>query len=151
MRTPALIVFVFLAVASCSGIKARTNTFATLADARAAGAISNGWIPEGLPSQSHDLREAHVPDSSKRWGLFEYPPSEEETLRALINPEELSLGGQHCDIPARIEWWPLVLRGDLDGERVAATGLHAYRSRSGDLLFAINWRQGRAYFWSIGG
>ena len=150
MRTPALIVLVFLAVVSCSGINARTNTFATLADARAAGAISNGWIPEGLPPQSHDLREAHVPGSSKRWGLFEYPPSEEETLRALINPEELSLADQHCDIPARIEWWPVVLRGDLNGERVAATGLHAYRSKSGDLLFAINWRQGRAYYWSSG-
>ena len=148
MHKPALIAVFFLAVASCSGIKARTNTFATLSDARAAGAISNGWIPDGLPPQSHDLREAHVPDSPQRWGLFEYPPSDEAALRALLNPEEMSLEGQRCDIPARIEWWPLVLRGDLNGERVAATGLHAYRSRIGNLIFAINWRQGRAYYWA---
>lgn len=150
MHTRAVILFflTIAAVAACSGVKARTNTFATLADARAAGAISNGWIPDGLPQQSHDLREAHVPESSQHWGLFEYPPSEEAALRALINPEEMSLAGQRCDIPARIEWWPLVLRGDLNGERVAATGLHAYRSRTGNLIFAINWRQGRAYYWA---
>jgi hypothetical protein len=41
-----------------------------------------------------------------------------------------------------------VLRGDLDAARIAATGLRAYRSKSGDLVFAINWRQGRAYYWA---
>jgi hypothetical protein len=133
---------------ACSGVSSRTNTFATLAEARAAGAIAHGWVPDGLPPNSHDMREAHVPESTKRWGLFEYPPSEDGTLRALLRPEEITLDGQRCEIPARIEWWPLVLRGDLDAARIAATGLRAYRSKSGDLVFAINWRQGRAYYWA---
>ena len=148
MASRVLIALVVSAGIGCSGIKARTNTFATLAEARAAGAVSQGWIPDGLPQHSHDLREAHVPDTSKRWGLFEYPPSDETSLRALVHPDEIALDGQHCDIPARIEWWPIVLRGDLNAERIAATGLRAYRSISGDLVFAINWRQGRAYYWA---
>ncbi len=86
-----------LAVASaCSGITSQTNSFASLAEARQAGAIANGWIPEGLPPGSHDIREGHVPGTSQRWGLFEYPQGEEAVLRELLQPDE---------IPSR---WPAV-------------------------------------------
>ena len=137
-----------VAMPACSGVASRTNAFATMAEARDAGAVRQGWVPEGLPPHAHDLREAHLPNSSKRWGLFEYPQSEEETLRALLQPQEISLDGEHCDIPARIEWWPVALRGHLDGGRIAATGIRAYRSKAGDLIFAVNWRQGRGYYWA---
>jgi hypothetical protein len=137
-----------LGVSACSGVRSKTNAFATLAEAREAGAIQQGWVPEGLPPAAHDMREAHLPDSTKRWGLFEYPQSEEEILRSLVQPEEISLDGQRCDIPPRIEWWPLALRGDLNGARIAATGIRAYRAKAGDLIFAVNWRQGRAYYWA---
>ena len=132
----------------CTGITSKTNSFATLAEARQAGAIAQGWVPDGLPPRAHDLREAHLPNARKRWGLFEYPRDEEETLRALLQPDELSLEGARCDIPARIEWWPVALRGDLDAARIAATGIRAYQSKRGDLIFAVNWRQGRAYYWA---
>jgi hypothetical protein len=133
---------------ACSGITSKTNSFATLDEARAAGAISAGWVPEGLPPHAHDLREAHLPDSDRRWGLFEYPVEEQDTLRALLDPQEISLEGRRCDIPPRIEWWPVALRGRLDAGRIAATGLRAYPSTRGDLIFAVNWRQGRAYYWT---
>lgn len=147
----ALAIVVALATvnaSACSGVTVKTNTFATIAEARQAGAIEHGWIPDGLPPGTHDLREAHLPDSRKRWGLFEYPQSEEALLRALVHPEEISLDGQHCDIPPRIEWWPVALRGDLDGARLASTGIRGYRSKAGDLIIAVNWRQGRAYYWA---
>jgi hypothetical protein len=135
------------AALACSAAKTRTNAFATLAEAREAGAVAGGWVPEGIPPHAHDLREAHVPGTRNRWGLFEFPPSEEGILRELLQPEEISLAGQRCEISPRIEWWPVALRGDLDAARLASTGLQAYRSRSGDLIFAVNWRQGRAYYW----
>ena len=137
-----------LAVAfGCAGIKSQTNSFASLAEARQAGAIANGWIPEGLPPGSHDIREGHVPGTSQRWGLFEYPQAEEAVLRGLLQPGEIDADGQQCDVPSRIEWWPVVLRGQLDGNRVAATGAAVYRAKNSDLLFAVNWKQGRAYYW----
>ena len=74
-------------------------------------------------------------------------PAEQDALRALLQPGEISLTGEHCDTPGRIEWWPVLLRGALDAERLAATGIQGYRARSGNLLFAINWSQGRAYYW----
>jgi hypothetical protein len=77
-----------------------------------------------------------------------FPLPEADALRAVLNPAEISVDGQRCDAPARIEWWPVVLRGNLDGQRIAATGIRSYRSKDGQLIFAVNWSQGRAYYWS---
>jgi hypothetical protein len=135
-------------VVACSGIKSQTNSFATLAEARQAGAISSGWIPDGLPPGAHDLREGHVPGTRQRWGLFEYPHAEEASLRELLHSDEMRGDGGRCEVPARIEWWPLMLRGQIDTDRLATTGARVYRAKQGDLLYAVNWNQGRAYYWS---
>ena len=149
MRAPFSVIVIAAAIAAgCSGIDAQTNSFATLAEARQAGAIANGWIPEGLPAGAHDIREGHVPGTSQRWGIFDFPQGEDASLRALLRPEEIALDGQYSGVPGRIEWWPLVLRGALDSERIAATQLRAYQAKNGGLMFAVNWNQGRAYFWT---
>jgi hypothetical protein len=135
--------------AACSGINSQTNSFATLAEARQASAIAAGRIPDGLPPGSHDLREAHVPGTGRRWGIVNFPEAEAAALRALLTPDEIQLDGQRSDAPARIEWWPVVLRGSLSGERIAATGLRSYKSKDGQLIFAVNWTQGRAYYWAV--
>ena len=132
---------------ACTSLNSQTYSFATLDEARAAGAMANGWVPEGLPASSHDIRIAQVPNTTQHWGIIDFPHTEEDSLRRLLRSDETSLDGEHCDMPGRIEWWPVVLRGTLDGASVAATGLHGYHSKSGDLLFAVNWKQGRAYYW----
>jgi hypothetical protein len=149
-RVRCLVTLVLFGVAACAGLNSQTNTFATLAEARQAGAIANGWIPEGLPPGSNDLREAHLPGTSQRWGVVNFPTSESDVLRALLQPEEISFDGQRCDMPRRIEWWPVTLRGELNGSLLASTGLRGYRAKSGELLFAVNWNQGRAYYWAAG-
>ena len=148
VRLGAVSAFVLIAAAACAAIDAQTNSFATLAEARQAGAIANGWIPDGLPPGSHDIREGHVPGTPQRWGVIDFPQSEDASLRALLQPEETPLDGQRCEVPGRVEWWPIVLRGTLVSERIAATQLRAYRARNGNLMFAVNWNQGRAYFWT---
>jgi len=144
LRPVALIAF----AVACSGVNSQTNSFATLAEARQAGAIAQGWIPDGLPSSSHDIREAHLPGTRQRWGIINFSQAEADTLRALLNADEISLDGQRADAPGRIEWWPIVLRGDLQGDRIAATGIRGYRSKDRQLFFAVNWNQGRAYYWA---
>jgi hypothetical protein len=136
-----------LTVLACSSLNSQTYSFATLDEARRAGVISKGWIPDGLPPGSHDIRVAQVPDTSQHWGIINFPAAEEGVLRALLQPTEVSLTGEYCDMPGRIEWWPVVLRGELDGDRLAATGIRGYRTKSGERLFAVNWSQGRAYYW----
>jgi hypothetical protein len=144
-------VLFLVALTCCAGLNSQTYSFATLDEARRAGAIANGWVPEGLPPSSHDIRVAQVPKTSQHWGIINFPRSEESSLRGLLQADEAPLQGEHSDMPARIEWWPVVLRGELDASRVAATGLKAYRSKSGELLFAVNWNQGRAYYWRARG
>ena len=135
-----------LAASACTGVDARTATFGTLTEARPA--IEQGWIPEGLPSRSYELRAAYVPGSWQRWGIINFPAESSAELRGLLEPTEISLAGVRCEIPGRIEWWPVQLRQQLDAERIAATGAKAYRSRSGNLIWVVNWTQGRAYYWS---
>jgi hypothetical protein len=133
----------------CRDIDVVTASYATLDEAREAGAIERGWIPEGLPPGAHDLREAHDGRSSRRWGLFSFAREEADSLRRLLEPDERTFAGMRCDAPPRIEWWPVQLRGALDDEKLRATGLRAYHAAAGDLVFAVNWNQGRGYYWSI--
>jgi hypothetical protein len=139
---------VLVGAASCRNLDVVTASYATLAEAERAGAVDRGWMPPGLPPGAYDIREAHDLDSNRRWALFSFPASQSAALRGLLETSEASLSGQICDAPGRIEWWPIVLRGSLDAERITATGLRAYRSADGSLLFAVNWNQGRAYYWT---
>lgn len=124
-----------------------TEAYATLAEAQAAGAVDRGWLPRGLPPGTRELRVAHDENSHRRWGLYEFPPDEGDALRPLLGAE-ISFAGLSCNPPRRIEWWPVLLREQLDGERLKATGLRAYAAREGDLIYAVNWKQGRGYYWS---
>jgi len=124
-----------------------TNSYATLAEARDAGAPGRGDIPPGVPEGAHDIRTASDLDSGRRWGLFNFLARDADALRAMLTAEETSLAGVECDIPGRIEWWPIVLRGTVDAEQAKAAGLQSYRSRQGGLIVVVNWKQGRAYYW----
>jgi hypothetical protein len=124
-----------------------TESYATRAEAEQAGAVARGWVPAGIPRSAEGLREAHDLDTNRRWGLFDFNPSEGATLQAMLRPGEISIQGQRCGIPARIEWWPVLLRGALDDETLKAAGLQAYRSTDGKLIVIVNWAQGRAYYW----
>lgn len=137
-----------LALPGCAGINSQTQSYATLAEARQAGAIEKGWVPDGLPSGTYELRVGYDPGTDHRWGIINFPPGQSDTLRGLLQPEELPLAGQRSEVPGRIEWWPIQLRGTIDGEQLAATGVRGYRARQGGLIFAINWNQGRSYYWS---
>lgn len=134
-------------VAACGDLNVVTESYATLAEATADGAVGRGDVPPGLPPGARELRVAYDTKSPRRWGLFDFPPAEADALRALLGPE-LSLRGVEVDPPRRIEWWPVLLRGPLDDEQVRATGARAYTGRAGELIFVVNWKQGRAFYWA---
>jgi hypothetical protein len=148
LRAIACVLLAAALTAGCRDAEVVTASYATLAEAAQAGAIERGRIPRGLPPGTRELREAFDPDTNRRWGLFSFPPPEGPALRSLLDAAELPVTGQQCSAPRRLEWWPVLLRGSLDAERIAATGLRVYRSRAGDLIFGVNWSQGRAYYWS---
>ena len=132
----------------CAYSDAVTNAYATKAEAEQSGAVERGWVPRGLPASARDLREAHSDEGKRVWGLFSFAPEDGDALRVVVQAEEVSASGLRPDVPARIEWWPVLLRSTLDAEQIKAAGLQAYRARSGGLVFVINWKQGRAYYWN---
>jgi hypothetical protein len=145
MRHAALLTILLLP--GCGNLEVVTEHYATLQEAAAAGAIDRGWVPRGLPAGARELRSAHDLDSNRRWGLFNFPPDQGSALKSVV-AGEISLAGHTCNPPRRIEWWPLVLRERLDHDAIVSTGLRAYSAREGDLIFAVNWNQGRAYYWT---
>ena len=138
---PALL----LLATCCAGIDTKTGVYATVGEARAAGAIEQGWVPDGLPASATDLREAHR-SGGRRWGLFAFPPADGDAVRALVGAE-ITASPPPCDPPGRLEWWPRILRSPLDLAELHSTGLRLYRSRNDDLTYAVNWQQGRAFYW----
>ena len=147
---PAVLAALLIAAGACRNLDVVTDSYATLDEAKKAGAIERGWVPDGLPPGTTEIRDAHDLDSNRHWGLFLFPRSEGDVLRRLLQPDEATLAGRTIDVPGRVEWWPVLLRGALDEEKIKSTGLRAYRSVRGDRLFLVNWEQGRAYYWAIG-
>ena len=148
-KTRLVLVGVAIALAAaCAGRNVQTSTFSTVKEARDAGAVEKGWVPSVLPESAYELRAAYAVNGAERWGLFNFPSHQGESLREVLQPEEISLAGVALDVPGRIEWWPLILRGNVDAERAKATGLRAYHAKSAPLVFAVNWNQGRAYYWT---
>jgi len=135
-----------IGASACRDRDILTFSYANMAEVRAAGVEARD-IPGRIPEGAHDIRAAHDPDSRRRWGLFSFGPNDAEALRAMLKPEEVSLAGVECDIPGRIEWWPVILRGPVNAEQAKLAGLLAYRSGEGDLLVVVHWKQGRAYYW----
>ena len=102
--------------ACCAGLNSQTYSFATLDEARQRRRDRERVGARGAAPGSHDIRVAQVPKTSQHWGIINFPRSEESSLRGLLQAEEAPLGGEHCDMPGRIEWWPVVLRGELDAQ-----------------------------------
>jgi hypothetical protein len=132
-----------MVVGACSDLQVKMGVYANVDEARKAGAIASGWVPEGLPSGASDLREGHVPDG-RHWGAFTFPAADATPVQALLGPE-ITAGTVKCEPPGRLEFWPRVLLSPVDVERVRSTGFHIYQGR--DRTYAINWGQGRAYYW----
>ena len=148
MTRVAILCFLCAAAPGCSDLDVVTNTYSTLADARAAGAIEHGWLPAWVPAGAHDIREAHDEGGSRRrWGLFSFAVDDAAFLRERLGAEA-GFEGLKVDAPPRIEWWPVALRGSLNAESLASTGLRSYRVPDG-LAVGVNWNQRRAYYWTL--
>lgn len=144
MLARRLALALLLALAACSDLSVRVGIYQTLDEARQAGAIAEGWIPDGLPPGTNDLREGHLADG-RHWGAFSFPGGEAAPIRALLG-SEITSGTLSCEPPGRLEFWPRLLLSPVNVERVRATGFRLYHG-SGGRTFAINWGQGRGYYW----
>ena len=130
--------------AACSDLQVKMGVFNRAEDARAAGAVAAGWLPEGTPASATELRIGYLPDG-RHWGVFAYVAADEPAVRALIG-DEITSGTLECQPPGRLEFWPRILLTPINVERVRSTGFRVYRGRDAR-IYAINWGQARVYYW----
>jgi hypothetical protein len=129
--------------------------YPSLAEAGKEGAITRGWIPdEFLPRTSRSIHEVHHLSPSTEWCAFEFVPTDSQNLltnlkRVDVLPEAV----RH--VPSRgVSWWPPVLVGDLDVEKIHKAGFELYfverpatSVTTAVWLFAIDRNNGRGYFY----
>jgi hypothetical protein len=129
--------------------------YASLAEADKDWAITRGWIPDFLPASSRTIHEVHDLSPSKEWCAFEFLPSDSQILRKKLNRfEALPSSVRRVPSPG-VAWWPAILKGDLDVEKIRGVGLDLEIVKMPEtsvstqiLLFAVDWAKGRAFFYS---
>jgi hypothetical protein len=130
--------------------------YPSLADAAKDGAIDRGWIPdELLPHSSRSIHELHDLSPSTEWCAFEFVPADSQNILTKLSPVDLLPPSvMHVPKPG-VSWWPSVLAGNLDVEKIHKLGFDLYfvqkpaTSVTTEVwLFAIDWSKGRGFFFS---
>jgi len=130
--------------------------YPSLVDAAKDGAITRGWIPDDfLPRSSHSIHEVHDLSPSTEWCAFEFVPAASQNIFAnLKRVEALPPSVKRVPSPG-VSWWPPVLEGDLDFEKIHKAGFDLYfverpaTSLSNAIwFFAIDWSKEHGFFFS---
>lgn len=129
--------------------------YPSLAEADKDGAITRGWVPdEFLPRTSRSIHEVHDLSPSTEWCAFEFVPTDSQNILSnLKRVDVLPQSVRHVPSPG-VSWWPPVLAGDLDVEKIHKAGFelyfverHATSVTTAVWLFAVDWSSGRGYFY----
>src|SRR5579864_4193855 len=129
MRPSLLIVLVCAGLAllfvGCHSDR-RESFYPSLADAKKDGALDRGWIPDFLPESSHAIHEVHDISPSTTWCAFEFTPTDSQGLRKSLKSVD-SLAPSVKRVPSpRQSWWPALLQGSLDTEKIHKAGFELY-------------------------
>ena len=158
LKTPLLLAVLFTGLTpyllGC-GRDLRESFYPSLADADKAEASAPSWIPDDLlPGSSRAIHEVHEISPSTEWCAFEFLPTDSQGLRKnLKSVDALPPSVRHVPGPG-VSWWPAVLKGNLDVEKIHKAGVELYvveipaTSVTTDvLLFAIDGVKGRGFFY----
>lgn len=134
----------------------RESFYPSLAEADKDGAITRGWIPdEFLPRSSRAIHEIHDLSPSAEWCAFEFLATDSQRLlQNLKGVDKLPSTIAHVPGPG-VSWWPSFLVGNLDVEKIRSAGFEPYAVERPATsvtrtvwLFAIDWSNGRGFFYS---
>jgi hypothetical protein len=154
LRKIALCISLASVLVACRGDR-NEYSYQTLADADKAGEITRGWIPDDLiPSNSRAIRLVEELSPSREWCAFEFLPADSQNLkRNLKRVDTLPPSVRRVRSPG-VSWWPAVLQGNLDAEKIQKDGFELYvverpanSVNMGIYLFALDSSKGRGFFY----
>jgi hypothetical protein len=129
--------------------------YASLADVRKAEASAQSWIPDDiLPASSSSIHVVGELSPSKEWCAFEFLHTDSQNLlKNLRSLDALPPPVKYVRSP-RVSWWPSVLEGNLDVEKIHKAGFQLFvverPANSVDMgiyLFALDLSKGRGFFY----
>lgn len=134
---------ILLSVVACN--ETPESTYRTLEEARRAGAIERGWIPESVPAFASNIREKHDLDTNEVWGAFEFPEERRTavvtTLRSVpseyLRGRAIGSGG--------VAWWPRSLE-QLDEQLLNGNEYTFFVTPDG-FFMALEQRRPNCFFW----
>lgn len=140
----------WLAAACVIHVVACSDTFeshyASKAEAENAGEIQRGWLPAFLPDRISDIHLMYDLDTNQTWCSFRFSAEDASALRQALTkmtPPEVSSSPIR---PAKADWWPQALEGELKPETIEKAGLELYK-KNGSTVFAIDWEKGQGFFY----
>ena len=146
MRRPGIGVALALLALAAAGCEGDRNRYATLADARKAGAVERGWVPAWVPGGATVIEEAHDLDGNRRRLRFQATADEVEALADGLPRLHVSAICASRGIPAIAGEWPPALEA---GEAAWAFTYRVAESRGGArLAVAIHRSSATVYAWS---
>jgi hypothetical protein len=138
----------------CNGDR-RESFYPSLADADRDGAITRGWVPDDiLPASSRKIHVVGELSPSKEWCAFEFLPNDSQSLlKNLKSVDALPPPVKYIRSP-HVSWWPSVLEGHLDAERIHKAGFQLFvverPANSVDMgiyVFALDWSKAHGFFY----
>lgn len=119
--------------------------YVDMAAAEAGGAVMRGWVPPFLPRGATEIREAHEIETGETWGRFRLDDTERREFARTLVPATVAQVGRVRS--PRLGWWPEVLEGELNDERVRQAGYVVFRKK--EVFLAFDEQHGYVYFWAL--
>ncbi len=90
------LILILLSISWCKNWENTESHFSTYDEAKEAGMMIAGWLPEYLPKSATDIHEQHNIDTNLVYATFKYDPDKVTSL-AIFCPrnEELENGTRH--------------------------------------------------------
>ena len=145
MRRREALIALTLGISLLSCRETVSTNYASSSEARRAGALEKGWLPNVLPPSAVDIWERHDIDTNETWGAFRFATSDAAGLLSAVAPVDAST--QTVRDPGDAPDWPDALRGRLGRDRLDPVGLEVFKSTAQELYLAVDWKRGIAYFW----
>lgn len=137
-----------LALAS-SGCERERSRYATLAEARQAGAVERGWIPAWVPQGATELEEAHDPETGRQRLKFRAPAAELAALGGALPRLHVSRICPSRGAPAIEGSWPEAVEEGSAAWKLRYLSATSPEGRS--LAVAIEGTSSTVYAWSCAG
>jgi len=133
----------------------RTEWFyASLSDAQKAQDGPRSWVRDDLlPVSSRNIHIDGELSPSGEWCAFEFAPADSDSLRRKLQPIVMLPPPVQRVRSPDMDWWPVVLKGNLDVDKIHKVGFELYLVEEPAnsvntfiLLFAIDWQKRRGFF-----